>query len=105
MIKVTITYPNKTGCFFDADYYLNEHMPQAIECLGESLLGVTVEQGISGAVSGSPPAYVAICHLFFESVEAFLKAYMPHMKALQADVANYTNIGPVTQYSEVKIHQ
>lgn len=105
MIKVSILYPNKADSRFDLDYYLNTHMPMSIQKLGSALRSVVVEQGVSGVVPGSQPAYVAMCHLFFDSVEAFLDAFMPHAAVLQGDIANYTDIEPVIQYSEVKIQQ
>lgn len=105
MIKVSILYPNKTGSRFDMDYYVNTHMPMSIQKLGSALRSVIVEQGVSGVAQGSQPAYVAMCHLFFDSVEAFLDAFMPHAAVLQGDIPNYTDIEPVIQYSEIKIQQ
>jgi uncharacterized protein (TIGR02118 family) len=105
MIKVTILYPNKEGGKFDFDYYLKRHMPVSIERHGPALRGVTVERGLSGVTPGSPPAYAAICHLFFDSVEAFVQAFMPHAAELQGDIPNYTNIEPVIQFSQVEINQ
>lgn len=105
MIKVSILYPNKAGSRFDLNYYLDTHMPLSIQKLGKALRSVIVEQGVSGVAPGSQPAYVAMCHLFFDSVEAFLDAFMPHAAVLQGDIPNYTDIEPVIQYSEVKIHQ
>jgi len=105
MIKVTILYPNKKGGRFDFDYYLKRHMPMSIERHGSALRGVTVERGLSGTIPNSQPTYVAICHLFFDSVDAFLQAFMPHAEVLQGDIPNYTNIEPVIQFSEVEIHR
>jgi len=104
MIKVTILYPNKEDGRFDFDYYLKVHMPMSIERHGASMRGVTVERGLSGTVPSSPPTYIAICHLFFDSVEAFAQAFMPHAKELQGDIPNFTDIEPVIQFSEVVIH-
>jgi uncharacterized protein (TIGR02118 family) len=42
-------------------------------------------------------------HLFFDSVEAFQAAFGPHVKAIMADVPNYTNVQPAVQISEVKM--
>jgi hypothetical protein len=77
MIKVNIFYPNKDGCRFDLQYYLNNHMPMAIEKLGPSLKGV--------------------------SIEAFLAAFMPQAHILQGDISNYTDIEATIQYSEIKM--
>ena len=62
MIRVNIFYPNKEGGRFDLDYYLHTHMPMAIEKLGSSLKGVSVELGVNGVQPGTKPAYVVICN-------------------------------------------
>lgn len=105
MIKVTIFYPSREGGTFDFDYYLKRHMPMSIERHGAALRGVTVERGLSGVAPGSSPAHVAICHLFFDSMEAFLQAFLPHADVLQGDIPNYTNIEPVIQFSEVELQR
>ena len=103
MIKVTFLYPNQEDGRFDMEYFLNKHMPLSIEKLSPSLKGVSVEQGVSGGEPGSSPAYSVLCHLTFDSIEAFLEAYLPHAQVLQEDIPHYTDIAPVTQFSEVKL--
>jgi uncharacterized protein (TIGR02118 family) len=44
-----------------------------------------------------------MCHIFAESVESFQTAFGPHMKEIMADIANYTDITPVMQISEVVV--
>lgn len=105
MIKVNIIYPNKEGSHFDWDYYLNRHMPRAIEKLGSGVKGVSVEQGLGGTRPDAPAEYVALCHYTFESVDDFLNAFMPVGEELQADMRNYTNIEPIIQFSEVRMSQ
>ncbi len=105
MIKVTILYPDKEGGKFDFDYYLKRHMPMSIERQGPTLRGVTIERGLRGVEEGSRPAFVAGCHLFYDSLDAFLAAFMPHAEVLQGDIRNYTDIEPVIQFSEVEIHK
>jgi len=105
MVKITILYPNTKGSWFDDDYYFNKHIPMAIERLGKALRGVTVEHGLGGVTPGSPPSHVAMCPLFFDSIEAFLDAFTPHADFLQGDIPNYTSIEPIIQYSEVRIHK
>ena len=103
MIKVSVFYPNKPGGRFDWDYYLNRHMPMAIEALGDTLRGVTVEHGLTGDTPEAPPPYVAMCHFLFDSVESFMSAFMPHAAALQGDIPNYTDVEPGIQISEVML--
>lgn len=103
MITVSVLYPSKDGGKFDIDYYCSKHIPMVKGLLGAALKGVIVEQGLSGGAPGSRPAYMAIGHLRFESIEAFQKAFGPHAGTIEKDVANYSNVGPVIQVSEVKI--
>ena len=105
MIRVNIFYPNKEGGRFDLDYYLHTHMPMAIEKLGSTLRGVSVEYGMSGEQPGTRPAYIVICNYTFDSAEAFLAAFLPHAQVLQGDIPNYTDIESIIQFSEVKISQ
>ena len=105
MIKVSILYRNTQGSRFDMDYYVNIHMPISIQMLGDALRGVTVEHGLSGMKPESKPAYIAMCHLLFDSIEAFLSAFLPHAESIRNDIPSYTDIEPSIQYSEVKIHR
>ena len=103
MIKVSVMYPNKEGSTFDMAYYCDTHMPLVRQKLGAALKGVAVEQGIAGPMPGSPPPYLALGHLWFESLEAFQTAFAPHAQALMGDIPNFTNTQPTIQISEVKI--
>ena len=103
MIKVSAMYPSGAGSKFDMAYYLNNHLPMALEKLGTAVKGAFVEQGLAGAEPGSPPAYLAMGHLLFDSVEAFQQSFGPHAQALLADIPNYTNTQPTIQVSEVKL--
>jgi uncharacterized protein (TIGR02118 family) len=103
MIRVTFLYPNKSGSRFDADYYIDVHMPLAIKRLGAALKGVSAEIGVSGAVPGQPAPNAAIATFTFDSVQAFTEAVMPHYAELQADIPNYTDIEPVVQISDLRI--
>jgi uncharacterized protein (TIGR02118 family) len=105
MVKVSILYSNQEGYRFDWEYYLQSHMPLSIETSGSSLKGISVERGLSGVQPGSKTAYIALCHFAFESVEAFLKAFMPHALVLQEDIKRYTDIEPLIQFSEVQLSQ
>ena len=103
MIKVSVLYPNEEGKKFDMAYYLDKHIPMVQQMLKDALKGGAVDQGLSGAAPETAPTYRVMTHLLFDSVEAFQGAFGPHAEAIMADVANYTDIRPVTQISEVKI--
>jgi uncharacterized protein (TIGR02118 family) len=103
MIKVSVMYPRGPDSTFDMTYYLNIHVPLVFQKLGSAVKGAAVEQGLGGVQPGSPPVYVAMGHLLFESVEAFQQSFAPHAEELLGDIPNYTNIQPTIQISEVKM--
>ena len=103
MIKVSVFYPNNEGSKFDMNYYCNSHIPMVRQKLGAACKGAAVEQGVTGATPGSRPGFIAMGHIYFESVEAFQTAFGPHAEAIMADIPNYTDIQPTIQISEVKI--
>jgi uncharacterized protein (TIGR02118 family) len=103
MIKVSVFYPDRESSKFDMDYYCSRHIPMVREKLGPACKGVAVEQGVGGATPGSRPGFIAMGHLYFDSIEAFQKAFGPHADAIMGDIPNYTDIQPTIQISEVKI--
>ena len=103
MIKVSIFYANREGSKFDLSYYLKSHIPMVQKKLGASLIGGTVDQGLSSVEPGSRPKFVVMVHLLFDSLEAFQNAFVPHVESFMTDMPNYTDIlQPVIQISEVK---
>jgi uncharacterized protein (TIGR02118 family) len=105
MTRISILYPNREGAKFDFDYYVRRHMPISIDLLSKAtgFRGVSVERGVGGAQPSSPPAFLAICHFLFDSMQDFVAAFLPHAERLQGDIANYTDIEPVIQFNEVLI--
>ena len=105
MIRLTILYPNIDGEKFDKDYYINTHMPLTLKLQGAAVKHVSVEFGFMGGMPGSRPPHVAICTFLYDSMEAFQTAFMPHAEILTKDIANYTDIETVIQFSEVQMDQ
>ena len=103
MIKVSVMYPAREGARFDHAYYRDKHMPLVKARMGEACRSYTVDRGLGGDAPGSPPTYVAMCHLFCDSVEAFQAGFGPHAGEIMADIPNYTDIAPVVQMSEVVV--
>lgn len=103
MIKVSVLYPWSIDGKFDMAYYIDKHIPLVRQKLGAACKGVAVEHGLTGGAPGEPPAYTAMGHLLFDSVEAFEATFAPHAKAILDDVSNYTTIQPVIQISDVKL--
>ena len=103
MIKVSVLYPHAAGSRFDLPYYLERHVPLTRQKLGAALRGVSIEHGVSGLQSTSPPTYSVMGHLLFESIETFRSAFDPHMEVIVGDIPNYTDTQPTIQISEVKL--
>ena len=103
MIKVSVMYPNTPGARFDHAYYKDTHMPLLKARMGDACLRYTIDKGLGGGAPGTPATYVAMCHVFCDSVESFEAGFMPHSKEILADIANYTDLAPVIQISEVVV--
>jgi len=103
MIKVSVMYANNPGARFNHDYYRDKHMPLVQARLGANCKYYTVDKGLAGGAPGAPATYIAMCHIFCDSVEAFQKGMGPHAKEIMGDVSNFTDISPVLQISEVVV--
>jgi uncharacterized protein (TIGR02118 family) len=103
MIKVSAMYPHAPEVRFDHDYYRDKHMPMVKRLMGDKLLRYTIDKGQAGGAPGSPPTYVAMAHLYCDSVEAFQAGFGPHTQEILGDVPNYTNAQLVIQISEVVV--
>lgn len=103
MIKISILYPNTPGSRFDHDYYRDQHMPMVKRLMGDACLSFGIDRGLAGGTPGAPAAYVAMGHLFCETVQSFQAAFGPHAKDIASDVANYTDLTPQLLISEVVV--
>jgi uncharacterized protein (TIGR02118 family) len=93
MIRMSVFYPSSEGATFDHDYYRNSHVPLCAATWNP--VRTEIDRGIDGP-------NVAAVHIFFNSMEDFGAALAAEgTAAIQADVANYTNITPVIQTSEI----
>ena len=103
MIKVSVMYPNTPGARFDHAYYRDKHMPLVQKRLGPACKRYTVDKGLAGGAPGEAAAYVAMCHIYSDSVEAFQAGMAPHAAEIMGDIKNYTDLAPVLQISEVVV--
>ena len=72
MVKVSVFYPAGADTKFDWNYYLTKHMPMVQATLGPVCKKTEVDQGLGGGQPGAPAAFVAVCHLHFDSVDALV---------------------------------
>jgi uncharacterized protein (TIGR02118 family) len=105
MIKVSVMYPYTEGARFDHAYYRDRHMPMVKARLGNACVYYTVDKGLAGSAPGAPPAFVAMCAFICDSVEGYEAALHEHGAEIRGDIANYTDITPVLQVSEVVVER
>jgi uncharacterized protein (TIGR02118 family) len=98
-----VMYPNTAGARFDHEYYRNRHIPLVKAMLAERCLRYTVDKGLHGGTPGASAPYVAMCHVFCDSEQAFQEGMALHGKEIYADIANFTDLVPVVQISEVVV--
>jgi uncharacterized protein (TIGR02118 family) len=98
-------YPYKADARFDHAYYRDKHMPLLKARMGDACLYYTVDKGLAGGAPGDPPTYIGMCHIFSDSVESFQAGFGPHAKEILGDIANYTDLTPVMQISEVVVEK
>lgn len=92
MIRLSVHYPKTDGAKFDHDYYRDKHVPLACSTWGVS---AETDKGIDGP-------YEASVHFKFDSLDAVAAAMAsPDTGAVLMDVANYTDITPLMQTSEI----
>lgn len=103
MIKVTVMYPYRPGARFDHSYYRDRHLPLLQSRLGDGCRSYTIDKGLAGGTPDAPPPFVGMCHVFCDSVEDFQRGLAPHRDEIMGDIANYTDIAPVIQVSEVVV--
>ncbi len=102
MIKVSVLYPNEPGKKFDWDYYTGKHVPMVGQLLeSEGLILAEVDKGISGPDPSAPAPYVAMAHLYFNTVDEVHAAFSTHGRQIMSDLPNFTDIEPQVQISEI----
>lgn len=103
MIKVSVMYPNGPEARFDDAYYRDQHMPMVQKLMGDYCKYFTIDKALDGAAAQSNAPYIAMGHLYCESVEDFQAGFGPHTKEIMGDIPNYTNQTPIVQMSEVLV--
>jgi len=84
MIKVSALYPNGGGKTFDMEYYRNKHIPMVSSLMGAALKDIATDQGVAGGAPDAPAPYLAIGHLYFDSIADFQNAFGPNAEKIMA---------------------
>ena len=97
MIRVSVMYANEPGKKFDFDYYINKHIVMVHQRLDP--LGL-VRSEVDKAVDATSP-FIAVGHLYFNSLEEFQNAFFAHAAEFGEDMPNYTDTTLQMQISEI----
>jgi uncharacterized protein (TIGR02118 family) len=101
MIRVSVMYPQREGARFDVAYYAKQHMDMARAAFkAHGLVDIRVDKGFVGPKPKSPPIYVCMATLTFETLDGYKEAFRVHGPKLFADIPNFTDIEPVVQVNE-----
>ena len=101
MYKVSVMYPSQKGARFDFHYYQTTHMDLVKQHLKPfGLIRADVDRGISGGGDQAAP-YICIGNLYFESRDGYDEGILEAGPILRGDIANFTDITPVRQISEI----
>lgn len=100
MIRVMAMYGSGEGITFDADYWKTVHMPLVKQHLGDALVKWEADLA-APTMDGSTPQYLAVAHMYFDSMESFGAAMAANGGPVMADVPNYYNGQPTLVINEV----
>ena len=103
MIKVGVMYPNKPCGRFDHDYYRTKHLPLIKSRMGAALKYYTIDRVLMDGEGKPLGAYVAMCHLLCDSLDAYQASFGPHVQEIHEDVPNFTDRTSIHQMSEVVV--
>jgi len=102
MVVVTVLYPLAGGKKFDADYYLNSHVPWVGELMTPmGMRDIRVHEAVE-LEPGVLPAFSWVADLYFDTMEELNAALTEHGPATQADIPNFTDSTPIIQISHVR---
>lgn len=97
MVRINVLFPRSDGARFDADYYVNRHLPLLHELLlPMGLAGIQAHAGTADG-PGLASAYLMVASLDFASPEDLRRAMSVHGATIAADVGRCTDIEPLVQ--------
>ena len=101
MFKVSVMYPYEKGVKFDFDYYRTKHMSLVLKHMKPfGLIKTGVDKGVSGG-GDTPPPYICVGYLYFDSRYGYEKAISQVGPILRGDIINFTTIKPIRLISEI----
>lgn len=102
MIRVSVLYANEPGVRFDHDYYMNTYLPLLKEKMTPlGLIRVEIDNGISAPDPNTPPPYIVMGYLFFNTVEEVHNAFITVGKEIMSHHPIYTNVKAQIQINQI----
>jgi uncharacterized protein (TIGR02118 family) len=100
MYILTVSYPKSADSTFDFDYFRSKHLPEVGEAYKPFGLGYAAVLRGEESLGGGDPHYYAISVLSFATEKGARDAVASKAgKALDKDVANFTNVIPLMQFN------
>ena len=100
MFCASVAYPIQQDGTFDFDYFASRHVPLFAHFLGENCVRFEVHKSL--AVPGAPaPGFLGVAYFWVTSSEDFGAVLAQHGQEIYSDIARFTDIEPVRQWSEV----
>ena len=79
MIRISVYYPGGEGKKFDMAYYTNKHMKLVRDRMGSfGVVRTEVDKGAAGGAPGAPAPYVAVGHVYVNSLDGWQKGMGQH---------------------------
>ena len=101
-ISVSVIYPNEPDAKFDMDYYMNSHVKMVRDNWTDmGMKELKIYKGVSAPRPGTPPPYMVIGIMEFDSLDEFYAAGKASGKEMAQDIPNFTNLEPVVQINEL----
>ena len=102
MIRLSVLYPATAGSRFDWEYYLGQHVDLVNRLLPPlGLVKLEIDHGLGGFPPGAPPPFLAVGHLFLQTMSDLQTALGATAAELVADQKKYTDVQSVILISEV----
>lgn len=100
MFCASVAYPIQRDGTFDFEYFATRHVPMFARRLGDNCVRFEVHRSLS-APNAPTPDFLGVAYFWVKSGEEFGAALAQHDKEIYADIARFTDIEPIRQWSEV----
>ena len=71
--------------------------------MGAALKYYTIDKALMDEERKPLGAYVAMCHLFCDSLDAYQASFGPHAQEIRRDIQTFTDVTSIHQISEVVV--